>query len=224
MTLKPWTSARAEKSISRSLSKRSARLALIPKYSTFFFSEIMHTAAVPLRYEGRFAIVTNVGAGCDGLSVLQLVVSRADEQHGQDAEVVGSWRPDAGAKLLGVMIPAATVANKPGTPRRLRIRRNTIAQGRPDVSAEPVVLPGAFCCTRTAGAVGTRPSLRPLVSRAAFDAKPGRRERRGTAWPWPPGSRRDRSGASVRISVDQIIWHSIRSMSSCTPWSSTSSP
>jgi hypothetical protein len=26
----------------------------------------------------------------------------------------------------------------------------------------PVVLPGAFCCTRTAGAVGTRPSLRPL--------------------------------------------------------------
>jgi hypothetical protein len=38
----------------------------------------------------------------------------------------------------------------------------TIAQGRPDDPPVPVVLPRAFCCTRTMGAVGTRPSLRPL--------------------------------------------------------------
>src|SRR5947209_6928262 len=80
------------------------------------------------------------------------------------------------------MIPAATVANKPGTPRRLRIRRKTIVQGRPDVRLSPVVLPGAFCCTRTAGAVSTRPSLRPLLeegrsNKQGSDAKAGARER-----------------------------------------------
>ena len=38
----------------------------------------------------------------------------------------------------------------------------TIARGGPDDRLVPVVLPGAFCCTRTAGAVGTRPSPCPL--------------------------------------------------------------
>jgi hypothetical protein len=37
------------------------------------------------------------------------------------------------------------------SPGRSRISRKPIAQGRPDVSAEPVVLPRAFCCTRTMG-------------------------------------------------------------------------
>ncbi len=44
----------------------------------------------------------------------------------------------------------------------------TIAQGRPDDPPVPVVLPRAFCCTRTMGAVGTRPSLRPLLFRGRF--------------------------------------------------------
>src|SRR5207244_1332142 len=46
--------------------------------------------------------------------------------------------------------------------------RKTIAQGRPDDPPVPVVLPRAFCCTRTMGAVGTRPSLRPLFFRGRF--------------------------------------------------------
>ena len=36
------------------------------------------------------------------------------------------------------------MANKPGSPRRSRISRKTIAQGRPVAPAEPVVLPRAF--------------------------------------------------------------------------------
>jgi hypothetical protein len=83
-----------------------------------------------------------------------------------DGEIVWSWRPDAGAKLVDASrVMRVTVANKPGTPGRSRISRNTIAQGRPDDPPTPVVLPRAFCCTRTMGAAGTRSSLRPLFFR-----------------------------------------------------------
>src|SRR5258707_15308260 len=52
---------------------------------------------------------------------------------------------------------------QPGwSPGRSRISRKAVAQGRPDDPPVPVVLPRAFCCTRIMGAVGTRPSLRPL--------------------------------------------------------------
>jgi hypothetical protein len=40
--------------------------------------------------------------------------------------------------------PLTTVARKPGSPRRSRISRKTIAQGMPVAPAEPVVLPRAF--------------------------------------------------------------------------------
>jgi len=44
----------------------------------------------------------------------------------------------------------------------------TIAQGRPDVQAKPVVTAASFFyCWRAMGAVGTRPSLRPLSIRRA---------------------------------------------------------
>src|SRR5262249_60980728 len=51
---------------------------------------------------------------------------------------------------------------KARSPRRPRISRKTIAQGRPVAPAEPVVLPRAFCCTRTMGASreGARDRLR----------------------------------------------------------------
>jgi hypothetical protein len=47
--------------------------------------------------EGRFAIVTNVGAGCDGRLYAD------DERHGADGEVVSFWRPDAGVKLAAML-------------------------------------------------------------------------------------------------------------------------
>src|SRR5260370_28926324 len=55
--------------------------------------------------------------------------------------------------------------NQARSPGRSRISRQTVAQGRPDDPPVPVVLPRAFCCTRTMGAVGTRHSLRPLHAR-----------------------------------------------------------
>ena len=51
------------------------------------------------------------------------------------------------------------------SPGRARIIRNTIAQGRPEVSAEPVVTAACFSfCRRAMGEASSRPSLRPLVS------------------------------------------------------------
>jgi hypothetical protein len=76
-------------------------------------------------------------------------------------EVAWSWRPDAGAKSRRAPVLRGDGGKRARSPRRARISRNTIAQGRPDDPPVPVVLPRAFCCTRTMGAVGTRPSLRP---------------------------------------------------------------
>ena len=104
-----------------------------------------------------------------------------------DGEIVWSWRPDAGAKV------AERSANDGGkrarSPGRSRISRKTIAQGRPDDPPVPVVLPRAFCCTRTMGAVGTRPSLRPLASRGCFAQRLGRYSRRGNAESYAPSLR-----------------------------------
>jgi len=51
-------------------------------------------------------------------------------RHDADGEIVWSRSPDAGIEPAGGDLQAA-VANKPGTPGRSRISRNTIAQGRP---------------------------------------------------------------------------------------------
>ena len=64
--------------------------------------------------------------------------------------------------------PQATVATKPGHRGEREISRKTIARGRPVDSVEPVVLPPCFFCTGPMGAIGARPSLRPLVSRGWF--------------------------------------------------------
>jgi len=72
----------------------------------------------------------------------------------------------------------ATVANKPGTPRRSRISRNTIARGMPVVLAEPVLLACAKCtvlCTqgpRVRPASGVPRAL--CLSRVSDDARLGR--------------------------------------------------
>jgi hypothetical protein len=79
-----------------------------------------------------------------------------------DGEVVWSWRSDAGAKFRRYDL-RGDGGNQAWSPGRSRISRKTIAQGRPDDPPVPVVLPRAFCCTRAMGAVGTRPSLRPLI-------------------------------------------------------------
>ena len=61
------------------------------KYFTFVFSENVYGGTIPLRSDWRFAIVTNVGAGCDGLSVSQ----RAFRERTNDAgRTVKSRGPD----------------------------------------------------------------------------------------------------------------------------------
>jgi hypothetical protein len=71
--------------------------------------------------------------------------------------------------LRSRVYPANDGGKRARSPGRSRISRKTIAQGRPDDPPVPVVLPRAFCCTRTAGAVGTRLSLRPLFFRGPND-------------------------------------------------------
>src|SRR5262249_18462829 len=66
-----------------------------------------------------------LGAGCNGRA------GSPDERSRADGKIAWSWPPDAEVKPAGED-PPATVANKPGAPGRARIRRNTIAQGRPD--------------------------------------------------------------------------------------------
>src|SRR5216684_9409570 len=61
----------------------------------------------------------------------------------------------------------ATVARKPGHRGEREVSRKTIAQGRPDASAEPVCSCAPFyvqLAHETAGAARTRLSLRPLFS------------------------------------------------------------
>jgi hypothetical protein len=92
---------------------------------------------------------------------------------------VWSWRPDAGAKFSRKRFRGSDGGKRARSPGRARISRKTSAQGRPDDPPVPVVLPRAFCCTRTMGAVGTRPSLRPLISEGlGFQAQLGRNARR----------------------------------------------
>src|SRR5260221_12334727 len=81
-----------------------------------------------------------------------------------DGEVVWFRRPDAGVKPCGA-IRMATVARKPVHRGEREVSRKTIAQGRPDASAEPVCSCACSCAHiahETAGAARTRSSLRPL--------------------------------------------------------------
>ena len=101
-----------------------------------------------------------------------------------DGEVVWSWRPDAGAKLLNEV----TVARKPGHRGEHEGNRNTIAQGKPELLRLNLwSYPRAFCCTGPMGATGTRLSLRPpFDERAEGDAKLGQCMPRERGFTSPP--------------------------------------
>jgi hypothetical protein len=93
----------------------------------YFFPNVsIYDLTKPSRpHEGRFAIVTIRGAGCDGRGSAQTMRAEA---YGQAAWF---WLPDAGVKF-GEHFPQAMVAKKPGTPGRARSSRKTIAQGVPE--------------------------------------------------------------------------------------------
>ena len=90
-----------------------------------------------------------------------------------DGEGVWSWPPDAEAKRVSVHRSRVMGARKPGLQGERAISRNTIAQGRPDAQAKPVVTAASFfICWRAMGAACTRPSLRPLIVEGDADQDP----------------------------------------------------
>ncbi len=103
------------------------------KYSTSVFRKLM-LISLPSRLHQRGVSRSSRTweAGCDGRC------GARDERAEAYGEIVRSRSPDAGIKSCGAM-RKATAANKPGTPRRSRISRKTIARGMPDCFGCPVV-------------------------------------------------------------------------------------
>jgi hypothetical protein len=64
----------------------------VKKYLASVFRNFVIVFAYPVPSEGRFAIVTSVGTGCDGRG------GARGERAKADGQVVWSWRPWAGAK------------------------------------------------------------------------------------------------------------------------------
>jgi len=81
-----------------------------------------------------------------------------DERTGADGEGVWSWRPDAGAKVVG-HDPANDGGKRARSPGRSRISRKTIAQGRPDDPAPPVVTTVCFLPMHTGRGCELAPGL-----------------------------------------------------------------
>jgi hypothetical protein len=77
---------------------------LTKNISISFFPKLMSLDAVPPRYEGRFAIVTDVEAGCGGrvdvAAWFILAPTNSIDAHGQ---VAWSRYPDAGIKLATML-------------------------------------------------------------------------------------------------------------------------
>jgi hypothetical protein len=92
--------------------------------SLSFFPKSVSVVAVPSRSEGRFAIVTNVEAGCGGrvdvaawLSRRRTASMRTVKSRGPDTPTLVS----SSRRRLGVA--QVTVAKKPGAPGRTRSSR-----------------------------------------------------------------------------------------------------
>jgi hypothetical protein len=131
-----------------------------PREKYFAFSEAKisrNVCAVPPRSEGRTR-----RHGRWVRDAMDALATQDERRHGGRRNRVvltpRRWRQGRG------VYSANDGGKRARSPGRSRISRKTIAQGRPDDPPVPVVLPRAFCCTRTMGAVGTRPSLRPLIS------------------------------------------------------------
>jgi hypothetical protein len=72
--------------------------------------------AILPRQEGRIAIVTTRGVGCDGCDMSQRVFC-ADERRGADGEIVWSWPPGAEVKSAMFMTSVAGDGGKTAGPR-----------------------------------------------------------------------------------------------------------
>src|SRR5262249_12441836 len=101
------------------------------KYFPSVFRKYVIVSARPAPdQEGRFAIVTNVGKGMRWTQ-WRARTRRVDA----DGQAVWSWRPDAGVNPR-VKSPGGRGLSSPAPRGEYGAAVNTIAQGRPDVSAD----------------------------------------------------------------------------------------
>jgi hypothetical protein len=80
--------------------------------------------------EGRFAVVTKRGLGCDGRCGVRYAQARRTKTPAAYGEVVWSWRRDPGVKPRGKS-HAGDGGKRGRSPGRARISRKAIARGRP---------------------------------------------------------------------------------------------
>ncbi len=102
-----------------------------------------------------------------------------------DGEMVWSWHRGADAKSAVMMIRRRRGQDS-RSPGRAPITRSNRRAGKAGYWAEPVVLPRAFCCTRTAG-ISRYPVFPAPLLRGEEDQRtqsPGA-IRRGSATSWP---------------------------------------
>jgi hypothetical protein len=118
---------------------------------------------------GAYASSRTLSAGCGGRDGVrdEARLWRTAKPCGPDAPTLASSRRRRVSRVSQVMMLRITltmVATKPGHQGERGVSRKTIAQGRPECSGSPVVLPPCFFHrTGPTGAIGTRLSLRPLL-------------------------------------------------------------
>src|SRR5262249_42503202 len=131
--------------------------------------------------EGRFAIVTNVGRGMRWTHWRRARVLVRTNGADADAKACGPGLPTLRSSRA-VTSRAMTGAIKPGSRGERAISVKTIAQGRPDYPADPVVPSPCFLIARGPWvSAGTRPSLRPLFSGGTISMHSSDAVRRGNA-------------------------------------------
>jgi hypothetical protein len=140
--------------------------------------------AHPASLRGAYASSRTLSARCDGRCDAWRFL-RKTTGTAADGEVVWSWHPDADAKPPRAMSRAATVANKPGTPGRVRISRKANRAGKAGYLAVPVVLPRAFLMHADHGYQSVPGlSCALLLDEGEMLAKLGRKMRRENGDPW----------------------------------------
>ena len=94
---------------------------LAQKNFSFVFSEIMFLSSLSRLDQGAYRDRHDTRGGDAMDAAFRSMFSHADERHGADGEIVWSWRPGAGAKVvMPVMSIAADGGNQAG-PRGERV-------------------------------------------------------------------------------------------------------
>jgi hypothetical protein len=133
-----------------------------------FFPKLMSSSAIlrPIRgaFRDRHERWARDAVGVSGCSMVD-PCGRTTRHDRRNRVVLASrcWRQGLGTRR----VQGPTGARKP-VPGEITYKPFKPSRREGRISGVPVVLPRAFCCTRTMGAVGTRPSPAPSVSKRAI--------------------------------------------------------